>query len=119
MNVQGVARPMRALALTALLFLAAAAPAAADHPGSNLGLARFGAGPLEDLQGGLVSRLPTVDAKFSAWEAAWPDLVERRTIGETSSGFPLYNLRVTDETVAFEDAPLSSHQKLRVYLDGG
>ena len=110
---------MRALALAGLLLLAAAAPAAAHHPGSNLGLARFLDDPLEDAQQSLVSRLPTVDAKLAAWDAAWPDLVERRTIGETSSGFPLYNVRITDETVAFDEAPLSTHQKLRVYLDGG
>ena len=114
---------MRLLASLALGLLLAAslAPAAlADHPGSNKGLAglvspqRLLEGPLET---SLVHRLPTVDAKFALWEAEYPDFVERATIGKTSSGQPLLNVRVTDERVA--QPPLSTGEKLKVYLDGG
>lgn len=115
---------MRAGAPAVLLvaLLCAAPLAAADHPGSNRGLRGLLGLPLDaeaPLETNLVHRLPTVDAKMSAWEAAFPDLVERRTIGATSTGLPLYNVRVTDERVAFDEAPLSTGQKLRVYLDGG
>ncbi|HEX2021989.1 MAG TPA: hypothetical protein VHH36_04705, partial [Candidatus Thermoplasmatota archaeon] len=87
----------RWLALLAAL-LVLPPPAAADHPGSVRGLE----GLLADLAPGeemLVHRLPTLDAKMAAWEAAWPERVERRTIGESSTGLPLYNVRITDETV--------------------
>lgn len=95
--------------------------AAADHPGSNKGLAGITdglaiPGVAAPLETNLVHRLPTVEAKFAAWEAAYPDLVERATIGETSSGHPLLNLRLTDEKAA---PPLSTGKKLVVYLDGG
>ena len=112
---------MRALPLVLALVLLSPL-AAADHPGSNRGLAGLVSpqalleGPLET---SLVHRLPTVDAKFARWESQWPDLVERATIGQTSSGQPLLNVRVTDERVPFDAAPLSTGQKLRVYLDGG
>ena len=114
---------MRVLASLALGLLLAAslAPAAeAHHPGSNKGLAGL-LGPrllLENpLETSLVHRLPTVDAKFARWEAEFPDFVERATIGKTSSGQPLLNVRVTDERVA--TPPLSTGEKLKVYLDGG
>jgi hypothetical protein len=115
---------MRAGVLAALLLalLLAAPLAAADHPGSNKGLRGLLGLPLDvtaPLDTNLVHRLPTVDAKMGAWEAAFPDFVERQTIGATSAGLPLYNVRVTDERVAFDAAPLSTGQKLRVYLDGG
>ena len=111
---------MRVIAvLLALLLLAPVA--AAHHPGSNKGLR--GLIPdlsLEDpLATSLVHRLPTVDAKLSAWEAEHPDLVERATIGSTSSGQPLYNVRITDERVPFDAPLLSTREKVRVYLDGG
>lgn len=111
-----------ALALALVLLSAFVLPtAAADHPGSNKGLKGILDGlaipgiqaPLET---NLVHRLPTVDAKFAAWESAYPDLVERATIGQTSSGHPLLNIRITDETAA---SPLSTGEKLVVYLDGG
>ena len=111
---------MRGLGLVLALLLVAPV-AAADHPGSNQGLA----GIIPDLSldqapaENLVHMLPTLDAKMAAWEAAYPDLVERRTIGETTTGQPLLNVRITDEAVPFDAAPLSTKQKLRVYLDGG
>ena len=109
-----------ALALVTALLLALPV-AAADHPGSNKGLK--GLLPLGVLDGpldyNLVHRLPTVDAKFAAWEAEYPELVERATIGTTSSGHPLYNIRVTDETVPYDAPPMSADAKHRVYLDGG
>ena len=113
---------MRALAPVLALALLVVAPiAAADHPGSNKGLQGIldgltipgVAAPLET---NLVHRLPTVDAKFAAWESTYPDLVERATIGQTSSGQPLLNVRITDEKA---DPPLSTGKKLVVYLDGG
>ena len=111
---------MRALPLVLALVLLVPA-AAADHPGSNKGLA----GLVKDLSAAdplaynLVHHLPTVEAKFARWESEWPDLVERRTLGKTTLGHPLLNVRITDETVPFDAAPLSTGQKLRVYLDGG
>jgi hypothetical protein len=113
---------MRALAVLALAMLAAAtlAPAAvADHPGSNLGLKRFAT--LADPLGldATVHRLPDVERTFAEWNAEYPDLVERFNIGLTSSGQPLLGIRITDESVADDAAPLSTGGKLRVYLDGG
>lgn len=112
---------MRALMALALALVLLTPLAAADHPGSNRGLR----GLIPDLdlsaplETNLVHRLPTVDAKFSAWEAAYPDFVERATIGQSATGQPLYNARITDEKVPFETHALSTGQKLRVYLDGG
>jgi len=93
--------------------------AVADHPGSNKGLQGILPSIEGPLETNLVHMLPTLDAKLAAWESAYPDLVERRTIGQTSSGHPLYNVRITEEAVPFDAAPLSTTQKLRVYLDGG
>ncbi|MEA3191135.1 MAG: carboxypeptidase [Thermoplasmata archaeon] len=108
---------MRLLALTAVAAVAllAAPPAAADHPGSNQGLARFGPLGLDQL----VHRLPDVQEAFAAWEAQWPALAERFTIGTTATGFPLEGIRITDESVLFDGAATATGQKLRVYLDGG
>ena len=109
---------MRALPLV-LAFVLVLPVAAADHPGSVKGLAGLVPGidlsaPLET---NLVHRAPMVDAKFAAWEAAYPDLVERATIGASAMGQPIYNIRLTDETV--KAPPLSTGKKLIVYLDGG
>lgn len=112
-----------ALVLALVLASSAIVPvAAADHPGSNKGFKGIldAVGALQaPLEYNLVHRLPTVDLKFAQWEAQYPDLVERATIGQTSSGFPLYNIRVTDESVPFDAPPLSLDTKIRVYLDGG
>lgn len=111
---------MRGLAL-GLVALLLAPVAAADHPGSNQGLARFalpalpGVAPL----GPTVHRPTDVDAAFAEWEAKWPERVERMTIGRTSSGHELLGVRVTDEAVPADAAPLSTGKKLVVYLDGG
>lgn len=115
---------MRSSLLLAALLLGAAfaAPlAAAHHPGSNLGLARFAPllavpDPLGLNQ--LVHHATDVDTAFAEWEAAQPDFVERLTIGMTSSGLPLHTIRVTDERIAYDAAALSTGVKLRVYLDG-
>lgn len=116
---------VRGLVVAFLVLLAStAAPSAlADHPGSNKGLAGLvpdpsvlADGPLEE---SLVHRLPTVDATFARWNAQYPELVERSTIGKTSSGFDLLNVRVTDESIPFETPLLATGEKLRVYLDGG
>ena len=115
-------RPFAPLLVLGLLVAASFAPlASADHPGSVLGLARLKAPSLAGLAPGenLVHRLPDVDAKFAAWDSQWPDLVERSTLGETSSGHPLLAIRVTDETVDGNASGLSTGQKLVVYLDGG
>lgn len=61
----------------------------------------------------------SVDTLFDEWEAAYPDFVERITIGESEGGFPLHGIIVTDESVAFDDPPHTAHTKWRVYLDGG
>ena len=108
---------MRAVGVVLALLLLAPL-AAADHPGSNLGLARF-AGLLGPNPTQMVHHLQTVDLTFAQWDAEHPDHVERVTIGETSTGHPLLGVRVTDETVAFDAAALSTGHKLRVYLDGG
>lgn len=83
----------------------------ADHPGSN----ERGPAGIEQI----VHHLPDVQASFGDWEAAWPDRVDRMVIGATSSGFPLEGIRITDESVAFDQAATATLQKLRVYLDGG
>ncbi len=89
--------------------------AVADHPGSNLGLARF-AGPEENL----VHRVTDVDSDFARFEAAYPEFVDRLNIGATGIlGLPLHALRITDESVEFDSANLATGQKLRIYLDGG
>lgn len=109
--------------LTLLFAVALLAPGVvADHPGSNMGMARFLENP-QVLAGApaenLVHHLADVDATFAAWEAEYPDLVERVTIGQTSSGFDLLGIVVTDESVPFDGARLATGEKLRVYLDGG
>lgn len=104
------------LGLTAALLMITLAPAAtAHHPGSVQGLAHFQALGVENL----VHRLPDVQQAFADWETQWPDRVERRAIGLTSSGFPLEGIRITDEAIAFDEAGTATGQKLRVYLDGG
>lgn len=114
---------MRLLAVPLALALAASLlpVATADHPGSNLGLARFVGLPMTVDPLGLdmlVHRAPDVDRVFGEWEALYPDLVERLTLGETSSGQTIHMVRVTDESVPYDAAPLSTNEKLRVYLDG-
>ena len=112
---------MRGLATGLVALLLLSPLAAADHPGSNLGLARFALPDLPGLSppGPTVHRPTDVDASFAAWEAAWPDRVERLTIGRTSTGHDLMGVRVTDEAVPADAAPLSTGRKLVVYLDGG
>lgn len=111
---------MRGLVLV-LLVLVAAPLAAADHPGSNRGLARFEVPglPLASPPGPTVHRPTDVDLAFAAWEAAWPERVDRLSVGTTSSGHDLMGIRVTDESVPADAAPLSTGKKLIVYLDGG
>ena len=112
---------MRGAALGLVALLLVSPLAAADHPGSNQGLARFAVPdlPLLTPPGPTVHRPTDVDASFGAWEAAWPDRVERLTIGRTSSGHDLMGIRVTDEAVPADAAPLSTGKKLVAYLDGG
>ncbi len=111
---------MRLLAVLLVALLVAAVPATADHPGSNKGLAGLvdlEAGPLGVEQA--VHRLPDVIVAFDRWEAAYPDLVDRLSIGQTASGFELAAVRITDETVPYDQAALATGKKARVYLDGG
>jgi len=110
-----------ALVLALLLLVPSAV---ADHPGSNLGLARFvGVAALTQTPvENLVHNVQTVDMTLEQWQTDHPEWVDRIDIGETSSGQPLYGLRLTDESVAYDDAAalgLSTGHKLRVYLDGG
>lgn len=103
---------MRVLFVAMLLLLPAVA---ADHPGSNHGLDAY-----EPITQQLVHRLPDVQSSFSDWDAAYPELVERQVIGTTGIlGLPLESIRITDESVAFEDADTAIGQKWRIYLDGG
>lgn len=86
--------------------------AAAHHPGSTLGLARFG-NPA-DVQN-LVHNVVTVDLQFDEWAAEHPGLVERFSLGATEGGLPIHGLVLTDE----DAVPDWSHEgKLKVYLDG-
>lgn len=104
---------MRALPL--LLALLFAAPlAAAHHPGSVHGLDAY-----EPLVANMVHRLGDVQDSFAAWDADHPDLVERRVIGATAIGTPLETIRITDESVAFDEARTATGEKIRIYLDGG
>ena len=105
-----------ALVLPALAVLPSAA---AHHPGSVMGLARYEAyyGPLGSKN--IVHRNPDVDATLARWESTYPEFVSRSTIGKTTAGFDIYNVLVTDESVPFDGAALSTGKKLRVYLDGG
>jgi hypothetical protein len=111
-SMHSMLRPVAA----AVLLVAVLAPAAtADHPGSNHGLRLLDPLGLDTL----VHRLPDVQADFADFEARWPERVERMVIGETDSGFPLEGIVVTDESVPYDQAPLATGTKLRVYLDGG
>ncbi len=98
-----------------LAALVLAPASAADHAGSNHGLAILAPLGLD----GLVHRLPDVQASFAEWEAKWPNVVDRMQIGKTSSGFPLESVRITDESIPYDDAMTATGEKLRVYLDGG
>lgn len=109
---------MRGAALGLVALLLVTPLAAAHHPGSNRGLAGLSL-PLVGTVGPFVHRPTDVDASFAAWEAAWPDRVERYSIGTTSTGHDLMGLRVTDEAVPADAAPLATGKKLVAYLDGG
>ncbi|MGB1587040.1 MAG: M14 family metallopeptidase [Thermoplasmatota archaeon] len=67
----------------------------------------------------LVHNVFSVDDQFADWDAAYPEFVERITIGESEGGFPLHGIVVTDESVPFNEPPHSADTKWRVYLDGG
>ncbi len=109
----------------ALLFLVSLLPlvpsAAADHPGSNLGMLRYLQDPAyaDVAIDGLVHHWPDIDITFGRWDATYPEVVDRMTIGKTSSGFDLYGVIVTDESIAFDEADTPEGTKYRIYLDGG
>ncbi len=89
--------------------------AAADHPDSNQGLEAY-----EPTLAQLVHRLPDVQNSFTAWEAAYPDLVDRQVIGQTGIlDQPLESIRITNEKVSYENASMPLGHKFRIYLDGG
>lgn len=94
------------LVLLLALPLAAAGPSHVTVP-DPLGTQQF------------VHHLPDVQQKFADWEAEWPDLVETGELGTTTLGLPIPYIRITDESVPFENDLLPTGQKLRVYLDGG
>lgn len=104
-----------------LLLAATLAPSAvADHPGTGAGLSIFPsivAGLVAPEQ--VVHNARTLDLTLAEMDAQHPGFVERMVIGKTSSGQDLLGVVVTDESVAFDAAPLSTGHKLRVYLDGG
>lgn len=86
----------------------------ADHPGVEQGLA------LQDpLLANLVHRLPDVQSSFTAWETAYPEFVETMQIGASVTGLPLESIKITDESVPFDQSGLQNGEKIRVYLDGG
>jgi len=102
-----------ALAILLLLPVAAAHPSAPDHGGP--GLAAY-----DPLTSQLVHRLPDVQDTFARWDADWPGMVERQVIGTTGTlDLPLETVRLTDESVAFDEADTLIGHKFRIYLDGG
>lgn len=104
---------MKRLLAVALLLLAPVA--VAHHPGSVHGLSAY-----EPITQQLVHRLPDVQASFEAWEAQWPELVDRQVIGTSGTlGLPLEAVRITDESVDASGAATSVERKWRIYLDGG
>lgn len=105
---------MKRVALLLLLLLLAPL-AEAHHPGSNQGLSRY-----EPLTANLVHRLPDVQSSFEEWDAMYPDLVDRQVTGTTGVlNLPLETIRITDESVPFDNATNPTGNKLRIYLDGG
>ncbi len=97
-----------AVLLVGLLLIPAVA---AHHPGTTPN-----APPTDQF----VHRVVDVDSSFAAWEAAWPERVDRMTIGTTGVlGLPVYTIRITDEAVPFDAANTSTGQKVRIYIDGG
>lgn len=118
MQRRGAARFATAgLFVTALLL---APTVSADHAGSNLGLLQFGstAAPLSGVSQPTVHHLPELELRLQKWESRWPQFVDRFTIGESSTGLALLSVRITDEAVPYDAAPLSTGHKLRVMLDG-
>ncbi len=97
-----------AVLLVGLLLIPAVA---AHHPGTTPN-----APPTDQF----VHRVTDIDSSFAAWEAAWPERVDRMTIGETGVlGLPVYTIRITDESIPFDGANTSTGQKVRIYIDGG
>lgn len=102
---------MKKIVLVALLLVA---PAMADHPGVETGLALH-----DPLVANLVHRLPDVQQTFAEWGAEYPEYVATMQIGTSSLGLPLESIVITDKSIPYDEADLQLGHKLRVYLDGG
>ncbi len=97
---------MRVL-LVCLLFLPLAV---AHHPGSVMA-------PPGDA---LVHRVTDVETQFKEWDATYPELVDIQVLGTSGVlDLPLWNIRITDESVPYDGAATATGEKVRIYIDGG